>query len=70
MAKEKFSLYLSDDIAEYVRKQADIYGMSVNAYVNLCIVEKRQALENMQTLSMMMNKMQDFQQMELKEVYK
>lgn len=56
--KERIQLYLSKNIKDYIDSQADEFGMSISAYVTMCINTYKQqndAMFHMSKISEMLS---------------
>lgn len=56
--KERIQLYLSKNIKDYIDSQADEFGMSISAYVTMCINTYKQqndAMVHMSKISEMLS---------------
>lgn len=49
--KERIQLYLSKNIKDYIDSQADEFGMSISAYVTMCINTYKQQNDAMVQMS-------------------
>lgn len=51
MANTKISLYLSDELLEYLEKQCEAYGMGKSAYISMVLTIYRQQCTAMNEMS-------------------
>lgn len=65
MAKIRSNIYLEEDIKEWCQFQAEVMGMSLSAFLTMCVYQYRQSQEGlkaMQNLTMFAEQLQDIKQ--------
>lgn len=66
MSKARCSIYLEEDIKEWCQFQAEVMGMSLSAFLTMCVYQYRQSQEGlkaMQNISIFAEQLQSMKEM-------
>lgn len=50
MAKARCGVYLEEEIKEWVQAQAELMGMSLSAFITMCVYNYRQSQEGLKAM--------------------
>lgn len=59
-------VYVTEEIKEYLEIQSEEYGMSLSAYINMCISQVRQQNETVKYMNNMQDLMYQIKELEMK----